>query len=408
MAKPSCATRVLFCWDFGWGIGHVNHILAGARALRRRGADITFAIYSSQFIRHFKDMQDRTFVHAPVSPFFLRPKVSALFGDRSYAALLHNAGFCDPDYVRFFLQSYDVLFKTFKPDCVVAEHSPAALLGAHVSGIPAILTGNGATVPDHDGQQFKSKADGQGGDTDAANAFVLESLNQSLRQSGKKPLSVLPEFMPGDHLFPMCLRDFDFFPDRQAGIVVPPAEMVLGSAPAAGDRDEVFCYFQLTGHVGDLAMAALASLKMPRRAYFSIPAGKDLDILRKRGVEVSDTPVPAADIIRRSRVMLNSGNGGTVMQAALAGIYQVIVPTDRERWLQARAAERLGCATVLDPKGLTVADIIDAVQAAYDTHAFNSGTAELSERLQVECRTDPGEIIADKVLNLCQLSTSQR
>ncbi len=398
----SGAKRILVCWDFGWGIGHVNHILAPARALACRGADITFAIYSSGFIRHFKDMQDRTFVHAPVSPFFLKPRFEPLLGDRtSYAALLNNAGFCDPDYVRFFLQSYDVLFQSYSPDCVIAEHSPAAMLSAHLSGIPAVLMGNGATVPDHDGQRFKPKMTNRTDDTAASNAYVLERLNDALRASGKEPLANLPDFMPADRIFPMCLRDFDFYQNRQAGIVVPPAEMVVESAPAPGDRDEVFSYFQLTGHIGDLAMAALASLKMPRRAYFSIPAGKDLDILRKHGVAVSDTPVPASDIIRRSRVMLNSGNGGTVMQAAMAGIYQIIVPTDRERSLHAGAAERLGSATVLDPKGLTVPDILDAVNAAYETHAFDSKVAQVAARLQSEFGANPGEIIADKVRTLC-------
>ncbi|HSM40320.1 MAG TPA: hypothetical protein VK862_06180, partial [Afifellaceae bacterium] len=344
--------RVLFCWDFGWGIGHVNHIVAPARALAKRGYDVVFAIYASRFIRHFKELQDRTFVHAPIPPFFLRPRFDSLLGDSTgYAAMLNNIGFCDADYVKYFTQSYDLLFGAIEPDCVIAEHSPAAMLSAHLAGIPALATGNGVTVPDHDGRVFRPKTDNGSDDTGPANAYVLERLNDALRAAGKPALVNLPDFMPAGRLFPMCVSAFDFYDRRQAGIVVPPAEMIFETAPAAAERDEVFSYFQLTGHTGDLAMAALASLKMPRRAYFSIPAGKDLDLLRKRGVTVSDTPVPAADIIRRSRMMLNSGNGGTVLQAALAGIYQVIVPTDSERRLQASAAERLGTATVLDPKG---------------------------------------------------------
>jgi hypothetical protein len=399
---PARAKKVLVCWDFGWGIGHVNHILAPARALVRRGADITFAIYSSHFIRHFKDLRERTFVHAPVSAFFLRPRLDPLLGDgSSYAALLNNAGFCEPDYVRFFTRSYDALFSLYKPDCVIAEHSPAAMLSAYLVGIPALATGNGATVPDHDGRLFLPKANNRADDTEPANTHVLERLGDGLRSCGRQPLANLPDFMQAGRLFPMCPRDFDFYADRQAGIIVPPAEMIAEQAPPPGERDEVFSYFQLTGHTGDMAMAALASLKMPRRAYFSIQAGKDLDILSKRGVTVSETPVPASDIIRRSRVMLNSGNGGTVIQAAMAGIYQVIIPTDPERMLHARAAERLGCATVLDPKGLTVPDILDAVNAAYETHAFDEKLPALSARLLSECGTGPGEMVADSVLGLC-------
>jgi UDP:flavonoid glycosyltransferase YjiC (YdhE family) len=396
------AKRILVCWDFGWGIGHVNHILAPARVLVRRGADVTFAIYTSQFMRHFKDLRERTFVHAPVSAFFLRPRTEPLLGDRtSYAALLNNAGFCEPDYVRFFTRSYDALFALYKPDCVIAEHSPAAMLSAYLADIPAVATGNGATVPDHDGRLFLPKAEHLSDDTAPANAYVLERLNNTLRSCGKPPLDNLPDFMPAGRLFAMCPRDFDFYEDRQAGTVVPPAEMIAEQAPPAAGRDEVFSYFQLTGHTGDMAVAALASLKMPRRAYFSIPAGKDLDLLRKRGVMVSDTPVPAPEIIRRSRVMLNSGNGGTVIQATMAGLYQVIVPTDPERMLHARAAERLGCATVLDPRGLTVPEIVDAVNAAYETHAFDERLPALSARLLAECAKGPGETIADSVLGLC-------
>jgi UDP:flavonoid glycosyltransferase YjiC (YdhE family) len=394
--------KILVCWDFGWGIGHVNHILAPARELVRRGADVTFAIYSSQFIRHFKDLRDRTFVHAPVSAFFLRPRSEPLLGDRSsYAALLNNAGFCEPDYVRFFTQSYDALFSLYKPDCVIAEHSPAAMLSAYLAGIPAVATGNGATVPDHDGRRFLPKANNQADDAAPANAYVLERLNDALRACGKRPLVNLPDFMPAGRLFAMCPRDFDFYADRTAGTVVPPAEMIAEQAPPPGQRDEVFSYFQLTGHTGDLAMAALASLDMPRRAYFSILAGKDLDILRNRDVMVSETPVPPLDIIRRSRVMLNSGNGGTVIQAAMAGLYQVIIPTDPERMLHARAAERLGCATVLDPKGLKVPDIMDAVNTAYEAHAFDDKLPALSARLLSECSQGPGEAIAERVLSLC-------
>lgn len=394
--------KVLVCWDFGWGIGHVNHILAPARVLVRRGVDVTFAIYTSRFIRHFKDLRDRTFVHAPVSAFFLRPRFDPLLeDDTSYASLLNNAGFCEPDYVRFFTQSYDALFNLYEPDCVIAEHSPAAMLSAYLAGIPAVAMGNGGTVPDHDGRLFLARPGARFTDTERSNAYVLERLNDGLQACGRQPLANLPDFMPAGQMFAMCPSDFDFYDRRQASIVVPPAEMVTEPAPPAAERDEVFSYFQLTGHTGDLAMAALASLKMPRRAYFSIPAGKDLDILSKRGVTVSETPVPASDIIRRSRVMLNSGNGGTVIQAAMAGIYQVIIPTDPERMLHARAAERLGCATLFDPKGLRVPDILDAVNAAYETHAFDEKLQALSARLLSECGTGPGEIIADCVLGLC-------
>ena len=66
--------------------------------------------------------------------------------------------------------------------------------------------------------------------------------------------------------------------------------------------------------------------------------------LTRRGVHVERSPVPVDLIARRSRLMVNAAQHGTLCLGLAAGLPQVSVPQDLEKQYHAEAAELLGAS----------------------------------------------------------------
>src|SRR5208337_1246155 len=65
----------------------------------------------------------------------------------TYAHVLHNIGFDDPRPLAGLMEGWRSLFMAIRPDFVVFEHSPTALLAARGLAVRKMLIGTGFTIP---------------------------------------------------------------------------------------------------------------------------------------------------------------------------------------------------------------------------------------------------------------------
>ena len=66
------------------------------------------------------------------------------------------------------------------------------------------------------------------------------------------------------------------------------------------------------------------------------------------GLKVEDSPVPFAEVSRRSRMIVSHGGHGTICSAMMAGLPQIVCHYDLEKKLNGRAVTRAGLG-VLTP-----------------------------------------------------------
>ena len=135
-------SRILVAWELGGGAGHLTNLRIISRALRARGHEIVFALRELSRVKGYFDLSDTTVVQAPI---WLRR--SRLPPSLSYAEILNRVGYLDADDLTALLAGWQELLRLVKPDLMIAEHSPTALLAARLEGVRRVALGTGFETP---------------------------------------------------------------------------------------------------------------------------------------------------------------------------------------------------------------------------------------------------------------------
>lgn len=207
---------VLFAWELGGGLGHLLQILPLAEGMSRRGHQVYVAL------RHLNaaaaaEVFGRCgvrFLQAPYSP-PAPPRVRPTHG---FAQLLANVGFGDDRELLALASAWRNLFRLVRPDLVVFDHSPSALLASRAGPSRRVLLGTGFFCPP-DGRPFAplraGTRDDQGEAVLAAEDHVLANVNRLLSHWKLAPLDRLARlYADVDDTFLTTFPELDHYGTR--------------------------------------------------------------------------------------------------------------------------------------------------------------------------------------------------
>ena len=170
--------RFLLAWELGEGLGHVNRLLPLATALRDGGHDTTWAVKDVAVSGRRLAPDLGPIVAAPVRP---NPKNAQT--PFSLADILATLGFSRAETFWPMLKAWIDLLQLVRPDALIGDYAPTALLAARVLDIPAASIGNGFEVPPDQAplpslQPWQSVPRGR---LERSEKVVLHALNSVLR-----------------------------------------------------------------------------------------------------------------------------------------------------------------------------------------------------------------------------------
>jgi hypothetical protein len=122
--------RAIFAWELGGDLGHARRTLQVAGELRGLGHDVAFAFPDLTPLGASTDASLEWF-QAPTIPLAPNPVVSPA----NMSEILLNRGYGDSASVAGALRGWLGLMRLWKPDIVVADYAPGALLGARAAGV---------------------------------------------------------------------------------------------------------------------------------------------------------------------------------------------------------------------------------------------------------------------------------
>jgi UDP:flavonoid glycosyltransferase YjiC (YdhE family) len=134
--------RILMTWELGGGYGHLAPLLALARPLKDAGHEIAFAVRDVAAAEAVLGESGIPYYPAPANFFPLGP-VSL----HSYAQILLQTAFNGVQELRGRVRAWQALYDLLRPDILVCDHSPTALLAARGRDLHCIFTGTGFSVP---------------------------------------------------------------------------------------------------------------------------------------------------------------------------------------------------------------------------------------------------------------------
>ena len=263
-----------------------------------------------------------------------------------------SGGYDDPDILRGLVGAWRGLFDLARPDVILVDYAPTAVLAALTRGIPAVLAGTGFELPPRVSPlpSFRTWETVQPARLLRAEELVLKHANQVLRHWNTAPIEQFAQLFQGKRRILTTFPELDHFgarPEEEyAGPVfdLPQAQRVQW-LPGAG-RKRVFAYLRpWTTRCEDLLSALRGS---GADVICAFPGAMPQLVQRYSSprLRIFTTPVALDSLLSEANLIIAYGSG-TVANALLAGIPLLLIPRWAEQYLTARCVESLGAGLVV-------------------------------------------------------------
>jgi hypothetical protein len=371
--------RIAFAWELGGEFGHAMACSALARVLHARGHRIAFMFRELHQLSFLPGNSNYEIFQAPVS-------VGEGHGapvPGSFADILLGCGYDTPRHLAGLLGGWLALFNGWKPDLLVADFAPTALLAGRALGLKRVSYGNGFATPPRLSPlpAFRFDAPVSPEHVAQVDAHALASANASLERFGAKPMRHLAEQFETDEDFLATFPELDAYGTRpKAGYWGPRFNVDAGASVhwPAGTGKRVLVYVKKNLPQLDALIAALA--KGPHRVAAFIPELDQArrDTLRGPSRIVSEQPMRLGPLLAECDLFVSQG-GNVTVGTLMSGVPQLVIPMQYEQYLTARRIEQVGAGLWIAPKA-SPGEVATAVQRVLREPRFAAAAHAFSRR----------------------------
>jgi UDP:flavonoid glycosyltransferase YjiC (YdhE family) len=271
------------------------------------------------------------------------------------AEILLTCGYLNSQALQGLFTGWRGLLGAFKPDLVVGDYSPTAMLAARSLGIPSTGLAIGFYLPSPD-LPMPSLRDWERPQPQrmvAAEQQMLKTVNTVLARTGSAPLTHAAQAIGGD--FPVLLTWPEL--DHYGRTELPPNQRWWGPSMSpqggvgpqwpAGDPNSqpaVFAYLK-AGHPDHAAvLKALVALGCRTVCYMpEVASGKAPPVVSPL-IHYASGPVHLAAALADAQLCICHAGEATLAQSMLAKVPVFLMPTTSEQYLIARQVAKTGAA----------------------------------------------------------------
>ncbi len=343
--------RVLFAWEMGENFGHLTRDLSIALKLREMGNEVVFVVRDSEIADLLLTPAGFPFLPSPMPLRSLRLAAPSA----SYSEILVSRGYFDRMILAGLVRGWLHLFEVIRPDVVVIDHAPTALIATRIRGVPAALIGTGFEIPPSTNplpsirpwDQINSRQ------LAAADYAVLQAINHVLRLHQASPMARVCDLFDDSTALLTTLPELDHYGPRPTreyiGPIAAPSRAPHVDWPAVSGT-KVFVYLREPFSEFDQLFSTFAELGI--RAVCVIP--RQAESLRRRfsdpRLSFFSDAVPIEPLLRGADAVVNYGGAGTIVTSLLASVPMLLIPNTVEQHLGSRKVRELGAGIVLKRK----------------------------------------------------------
>lgn len=339
--------RVLIAWELGEAFGHLARCLRLAEGLVARGHGVTLALKDIRLPAGKAPASGITVLPAPLTPQAGAGSSPPL----NYADVLRVSGFADALDVAARLNAWQGVFSLVRPDVLVADHAPTALLAARLAEIPYLSIGNGFAIPPSVSpwpsiRPWDAVADQALTTAETRLDHVLDSAQKALGHT--KTVRVRDLF--GAHDILDTFAELDHYGARPDGRYVGPIVSVPQALRVAWQSKEgsrVLVYLRPAVPGFESILQALARLDVE---VLCVAPGVSPDAAKRfatQRLRIALAPLDLPPLLEHADLAVGYGNSGFSTQALLAGVPLAMRPRHVEQALFAHRVEALGAGKLL-------------------------------------------------------------
>jgi UDP:flavonoid glycosyltransferase YjiC (YdhE family) len=341
--------KVLLAWELGADYGHVMRFSTLSRELVRRGHEAVLVLKDLTHAEALLADQGLTVLQAPV----WQGSVTGLVQPASFAETLLRLGFLHPNALTGLCRAWLALFGLCKPDVLVCDYAPTALLATRGLGLPRICMGDGFAVPPRTQPMpiYRPWRPEPPARVAQAEQHTLNGANAALANLGQPPLRCLSELLEVDDEIIASFAEFDHYPGRQgaryAGPLPNPAQGVAPDWPLV-DGPRVFAYLKPGTRDFEPVLKALRALDVAAVVHAPGVSTSLQHRYLAANIRFSEKPLRMDDICRECDIGICHAGTGTVQPLVTAGKPVLLLPQHVEQMMTARAVQSLGAGLVVD------------------------------------------------------------
>jgi hypothetical protein len=336
----------LLTWELGGGLGHLMTLLPVARALRQQGHRVVVALCDLSYANKVFGGLNVACLQAPI---MTRAAGLRFEPPRTFPHILWNSGFGNFDELLIMTGAWRSLYEFVRPELIVFDHSPTALLAARDFPARKALIGIGFCNPpdvypmpdlrpwlSQDSTWLQQDED-----------RVLQNANRVLASRGQTPLEQLSQlYREVDETFLTTFKELDtYYGHRDLARYWGDWPSPGGKAPTwpRGQGKRVFAYLKPFTALPRL-LSDLNRLQCPTLVY-----GDELNHrLRTRfqsaTLQFVEERLNLAEVGRQCDLAILNGTHGTTVSMLLSGRPMLQLPIFLEQAHNSLRACNLGAA----------------------------------------------------------------
>lgn len=335
--------KILIAWELGGGLGHMARALPLALALRAAGHEIAFALRDLSRAESMLGQHGFSFFQAPI----WLPQLSGAPPAVSYPEILFQAGYLDTNGLIGLVKGWHALVDTIRPDLLLLDHAPTALLAARGKAIKKVLIGNGFFVPPRETPMpaFRTWLTIEPQRLAASEALALQRANHVLERLVAPKLGMLAELFDVDENLLYTWPELDHYPQRKGARYWGPAySLDNGAAPhwPAGQGKQVFAYLKTDYRYLETLLQALRTAPCRVLAYVSGANAALINKYQSASCTIVAEPINMEAARQAADVIVCHAGSGTIAAALHAGKPLLLAPTFAEAYMLAESVARLG------------------------------------------------------------------
>lgn len=400
--------HILFAWELGANYGHASNIAEVGRRLIEH-ARVTVVAKDPVSFRQIAPDLDVTLLQAPrAQP---RPPPAPDDFGVSYADDLRHVGWDDGAELAALVETWNGLLDMARPDLVAFQAAPTAALACHGRDVKRAFFGYGYDLPPRVDPlpPFFHWSDQAQDAVAAKERAVLETANAALSALGRPRMDRFQDMLAVDGYLIGSFPEIDpYGPRTQFGEDRPTYYGQLSTTNVGQELDwradsgkRLFAYLRPTHDSTKLALEALPRLPPEWDCILSIP-GAPADVQAKASrpnIRIVDGPARLDRLLKDCDICMSHSGNGVVAAFLAAGVPQVVLPTQAEQVMTARAlAQNQLSIGLVGQFGAT--EIVNAIQRIASLPQMRQKARAVAKRLKRDNLLEPDKRIAQALIRL--------
>ena len=348
--------NILLVWELGCGLGQITRLLTIGRALKNSGHNVIFAVRHLHHNHIGKMMHDQGFewFQAPFNIGTLQVTTPRF---NSYTHVIQNSSGLGLNLLLSQVKAWRHLYHEIKPDKIIFDNSPTAIIAAHGLDVARIVIGNHYNIPPTQyplpsmkrwiqisDQQLKHDED-----------TVVCVMNSVFKITDQPAVNSIKDLYSLNEKMYLTFKEFDYYNNgfaetKYLGVLQPVYDELPHWNP--GDGKRIFIYLQPWGFVPTI-LKFLQKMNCRVLAlisnYWQPGISDQIENFNRKNIKIGYKQYSITHVVQECDLVICHSGHDTVCHTLLGGKPLILIPNNLDKNLTAKKVEEMGAGLLMDP-----------------------------------------------------------